>query len=76
LPYRITLAVEGRPEAFDQYEPRRSEEMSKERFMTVVYRIEDAEKSKAYRSTIGNALASEGQIADTGLSVVGMSVYD
>lgn len=50
--------------------------MSKERFMTVVYRIEDAEKSKAYRSTIGNALASEGQIADTGLSVVGMSVYD
>jgi hypothetical protein len=27
LPYRITLAVEGRSEAFDQYEPRRSEEM-------------------------------------------------
>jgi hypothetical protein len=29
LPYRITLAVKGRPEAFDQYEPRRSEEMRK-----------------------------------------------
>jgi hypothetical protein len=28
LPYRITLAVEGRPEAFDQYKPRRSEEMN------------------------------------------------
>lgn len=50
--------------------------MSKERFMTVVYRIEDAEKSKAYRSAIGDAFASEGQIADTGLAVTGMSVYD
>lgn len=50
--------------------------MSKERFMTVVYRIEDSEKSKAYRSAIGDALASEGQIADTGLAVTGMSVYD
>jgi hypothetical protein len=28
LQYRIALAVKGRPEAFDKYQPRRSEEMN------------------------------------------------
>jgi len=50
--------------------------MSKERFITVVYKFTDAEKSDPYRTAMCDSLASEEEIPGTGLIVTGLSVED
>ena len=46
------------------------------KFLTVVYEINDADASKAYRDAICDSISDEADIPGCGMSVVGVSTED
>lgn len=46
------------------------------KFLTVVYEINDADSSKAYRDAICDSISDEADIPGCGMTVVGLSTED